>query len=429
MLEVQETPAPHRSKGFSQDAGFGVLYWGGAGKDRPWDFDNPGCTPGLCRQCDSVKDTWRGRFDNAQVTFRMCGAEGSGFKRYVHQFMMMSEKGSAEFHLSTFYRWLSARGKKVLNERMVIGSMLEAYHGFHHQRDCGIRTANTWGAWEMALREVCKRFREEAHQGGGKFCALVLDEHGSELRISDMVRVQGDSRIGRLLIVLGGPDGISSKQEEDMRRVMEEYTDLPLFRCALPGGKMHSYYALSTLFMLHDQRLLLPFLSHLAGEHPQTPAPRRRENLDSVRSPVKQYPVNDDVRTVMHTSNHKDRLRSPEASGAVSLTSGPMESEEVLARRAARFGGSITSAEDSSGRAEKGSVRLTSPDAPRGKISLSPKRDTASAEGRRGRSPDKHENAMTHATLSPRVKVNGSEKMRSPEPTVRAKVLLVPPKD
>jgi len=209
VLEVQETP---RSKGLLLEAGFGVLYWGGAGKERPWDFDNPGCTPGLCRQCDSVKDTWRGRFDNAQVTFRMCGAEGSGFKRYVHQFMMMSEKGSAEYHLSTFYRWLSARGKKVLNERMVIGSMLEQYHGFHHQADCGIRTANTWGAWEHALREVCKRFRKEAHDGGGTFCALVLDEHGSELRINHMVRVQGDSRIGRLLIVLGGPDGISSSR-------------------------------------------------------------------------------------------------------------------------------------------------------------------------------------------------------------------------
>lgn len=459
VVEVQPTLAPRQAKGIVHDVGFSVLYWGGAGKDRPWDFDNLGCTPMLCRQCDSVKDTWRGRFDNAQVTFRMCGAEGSGFKRYVHEFSMMSGKGVAEFHLSTFYRWISARGKKVLNERVVIGSMLEAYHGMHDPRECGIRASNNWGDWERSLRYLCKRFQEEAKRGGGKFCALVLDEHGSECRISDMLRVQGNSHIGRLLIVLGGPDGIAAKQAEDMRNVMEEYTDLPLFRCALPGGKMHSYYALSTLFMLHDQGLLLPFLSHLAGDHPQTPAHRRRENLDSVLSPMKQYPGNDEVRTVMHTSNHKDRLQSPEASGRVTLRSGPLVSEEVLARRAARFGGGLTSPEASHSKEEMATVRRTSPDTPLDKASSPPKPRTLSRSPKqRAPSAEDRAHGIAHRTPSPRGrdhhvgqshtannssdmrspelvrgsqprKVNGLAKLRSPEPAARAKVSLVPSKD
>lgn len=401
VLEAQATPAPRQAKGVVRDVGFSVLYWGGAGQNRPWDFDQRSTTPQLCRQCDSITDTWRGRFDNAQVTFRMCGAEGSGFKRYVHEFSMMSGKGTAEFRLPTFYRWLVARGKKVLNERMVIGSLLETYFGFHNPRDCGIHATNDWGGWERALRSVCERFQEEAHAKGGKFCALVLDEHGSELRISDMVRVQGDSRIGRLLIVLGGPDGIAPKQAEDMKHVLGEYIDLPVFHCALPGGKMHSYYALSTLFMLHDQGLLLPFLSHIAGENPQTPLHKRREGLDSVPSPEKHSLVNggglaktsrskDDARVVMRISDGKDMQQSPPVT------------DEILARRAARFGGTLTSPEAHRGRMDRGIAHVTSPDALRAKTSQSPKRRTPSAEGRARCSHDKHAGGIVKRTPSPK---------------------------
>ena len=42
-----------------------------------------GATPRICRNCNDLVDSWRGRFDNAQVTLRMCAAEGGGFKRYA----------------------------------------------------------------------------------------------------------------------------------------------------------------------------------------------------------------------------------------------------------------------------------------------------------------------------------------------------------
>lgn len=175
---------------------------------------------------------------------------------------------------------------------------------------------------------------------------------------------------------------------------------------------MHSYYALSTLFMLHDQGLLLPFLSHLAGENPQTPPHRRREGLDSVPSPVKHSPVNDcglintnknkdDARRVMRISDRKDMLQSPEPPGVVSLRNGPLDSDEVLARRAARFGRGLTSLEGPRGKVDRGVSRLAPPDAPRGKTSQSPKRRTLSAEGRTQRSPDKRARGVAQRTPSP----------------------------
>ena len=74
---------------------FNVLNWGAG--DKGWDFDEQGTTTRLSRTCDGMIDTWRGRLENAQFTFRMCGAEGDGFKKYIKNFLMWSSKCLIEF--------------------------------------------------------------------------------------------------------------------------------------------------------------------------------------------------------------------------------------------------------------------------------------------------------------------------------------------
>mmetsp|Transcript_13645 Transcript_13645/g.26369 ORF Transcript_13645/g.26369 Transcript_13645/m.26369 type:complete len:748 (-) Transcript_13645:66-2309(-) len=242
-------------------AALGVLYWSEDG----WDLSQRSHTPRTCRTCDSLVDAWRGRFDNMQITLRMCAAEGGGFKKYTKIFMAQSCKLSLRFHLPTYYQWLVSTKKKVLCERMVIGSILDYYHGKPMVDDrCGFRVQNTVGSWEHDLRGVAKTLQREAHENDGKFAALILDKHGKELRIEEMCLLSRQCHIERLLIILGGPTGIASGSEDQLTRVLEEFTDFPLLRCSLPGGIMHSYYALATLFVFHDQGVLLPFLTHMA---------------------------------------------------------------------------------------------------------------------------------------------------------------------
>jgi len=242
---------------------FCVLYWGGSGEDC-WDLDQHARTPRMFCRCDGITDSWRGRFENVQITLRTCAAEGSGFKSYVQSFLMLSAKATVQFHLPTFHKWSVASRKEVLTERVVLGTMLEVHRRQVSPGDCGVTVQNFPGAWGEVLRGRARQLQREAHDNGGKFAALLLDAHGRELRAAEMVEMRGRTRIERLLIVLGGPNGIHPGAEEDMRRVLEEFTDFPLLRCSLPGGLMHSYYALASLFVLHDQGVLLPFLSYLA---------------------------------------------------------------------------------------------------------------------------------------------------------------------
>eukprot|EP00929_Paragymnodinium_shiwhaense_P015428 TRINITY_DN12350_c1_g1_i2.p1 TRINITY_DN12350_c1_g1~~TRINITY_DN12350_c1_g1_i2.p1 ORF type:complete len:442 (+),score=61.24 TRINITY_DN12350_c1_g1_i2:126-1451(+) len=227
-------------------ASFSIVYWGGVG-DEGWDLDNRGRTPHFCRQCDSVVDTWRGRWDNAQTTLRMCAAEGAGFKKYVDMFLMLSARGCSEMHLPTFYQFLKDEKKKVLSERQVIGSILESYQGSITPRYSGIRTTNVRGGWEWALRDTMKKLSYEASQTGGHCTALMLDSEGAELHVDSMVEFvrsapAGVPRIDRMLIVLGGPDGISNHYARELAAVCGEYVTLPLLRCRLPGGKRRRGY-------------------------------------------------------------------------------------------------------------------------------------------------------------------------------------------
>jgi len=248
-------------------ASFTVLYWGGNGEEG-WDLNERSRTPRICSHCNGCWDTWRGRFENAQVTLRMCAAEGGGFKRYVEAFLMLSAKATMEFHLSSFYQWCKSQKKKVLTERVVLGTLLEVHCRRVSAQDSGVKVENYPGHWVESLRAQARHLRQQAHAGQGKFAALVLDAHGRELRVAEMLRRRGDIPINRLLIVIGGPDGIVKGHADALRYVIEEFTDFPVLRCSLPGGIMHSYYALSTLYTLHDQGVLLPFLSHLASELP-----------------------------------------------------------------------------------------------------------------------------------------------------------------
>jgi len=242
---------------------FSIVYWGGGG-NIVWDMERRSYVPHLCTHCDSIIDAWRGRLDNAQVTFRMCQAEGGGFKPYVRSFSMLSAKATVEIALPEFYRWCNFKGKKVMTERVVIGTILEAYQNKDTTKGSGVLVGNAADAWEGILRNMAERLRKEADEssnGRGALVALMLDAGGEELRVADMLHARGALHISRLLIILGGPKGIPDEVSQQMEHIIGDYTPYPMLRCRLPGGTMHSYYALSSLFTLHDQGVLLQALS------------------------------------------------------------------------------------------------------------------------------------------------------------------------
>lgn len=265
-LSERSLRPPRRKPGTRHEVVFGVVYWGGAGDG--WNLNHWAQTPQICGTCDGVQDAWRGRFDNAQVTLRMCAAEGVGFKRYIRSFLMLSSRAAIDFDLPAFYRWSVAQRKKVLTERVVLGTLLGVHRGRHRARDCGVFVDNSPGSWKGVFGRVAQQMRDEVEMtcmNGGKLAVLILDAHGQELNVSDMLEHRGPSNISRLLIILGGPDGIHPKSANDLQELSERFSHFSLLRCSLPGGKMHSYYALATLFVMHDQGLLLPFLTHMSA--------------------------------------------------------------------------------------------------------------------------------------------------------------------
>lgn len=257
----------------SPTAAFGVVYWGSCATEG-WDLDTRSRMPWICQHCDAVADTWRGRFESAQVALRMCAGEGCGFKQYVQSFLMLSAKASVGYNLPVFYRWSAARRTKVLSERLVVGTPLEVWAGrLPAGGECGVCVDNAPGAWLRALQGLARQLQAEAHAARGAFGALLLDSSGRELRLAEMLAHPGGGRIERLLILLGGPDGMPSGTADKLEHVLKEFTDFPLLHCSLPGDDGHSSYGLAALFVFHDQGVLLPFLARLAWSStgPQPP--------------------------------------------------------------------------------------------------------------------------------------------------------------
>lgn len=237
-----------------------MLYWGAGAQG--WDMEARGSAPRICKHCNDLADSWRGRFENAQVTLRMCAAEGAGFKKYIQHFLMLSAKASFSLHLPSFYRWSVRQKRKVLTERVVLGTLLEAYQG--SIANCGVQVGARPGVWKDAVRETANQLLREARRAGGKLAVLILDAGGHELSLANMMKRTGNTKIGRLMILLGGPDGIPADYLQAIYNILAEYADFPPLQCSLPGGLMHSYYALANLFVFHDQGVLLPHLAYLA---------------------------------------------------------------------------------------------------------------------------------------------------------------------
>ena len=144
--------------------------------------------------------------------------------------------------------------------------MLEVHSETVRGSECGVAVENWANSWKTSLKNVARQFHTEAMKSGGQFAALVLDPDGRMLDVAQMVQHKGKNSISHLLILLGGPGGISQADSDDLQTVLKEFVDIPIFSCFLPGGRMHSYCALQSLFALHDQAILLPFLSFLAKE-------------------------------------------------------------------------------------------------------------------------------------------------------------------
>merc|ERR1711957_800670 len=177
---------------------------------------------------------------------------------------------SVDTNLHTFYRWCSEQKKKVMTERVVIGSIIGVHGGKLSSGETGISVvSNSRGgkpSWEHILGDLALRFQREAGRGQGKFACVLLDGDGVTLEVAKMVEQTSDTEISKLLIILGGPDGIPDNHKAQLGHMLKKHAGLPLVKIGLLGGKMHSYYALGTLLAFHDQGILLPHLSYLA-EH------------------------------------------------------------------------------------------------------------------------------------------------------------------
>ena len=260
----------------------GVLYWGGGLEGQGWDLAGraPGGFPRIDRYSDALVDSWKGRMENAQVTLRMCASEGPGFKRYMKHFLMLSCQACVEFRLRQYHRYNTVNRKKVLTERQVIGGILDCWH--RTAANSGMRISNG-GPGEpnflAFLRRRARRYSAQAHKYGGHFAAVILEGGQPELKFvaaAKSLTADRPAKIKRVLLILGGPDGISDKIRTDMQAVLEEYTDFPLLGVALPGGILHSYYALATVLVFHDQGLLIPYLEVQVGKPRQIVKPKAR---------------------------------------------------------------------------------------------------------------------------------------------------------
>ncbi|CAE7471948.1 unnamed protein product [Symbiodinium natans] len=263
----------------------GVLYWGGGLEGQGWDLSGRarGGFPRIDRYSDALVDSWKGRMENAQVTLRMCASEGPGFKRYMKHFMMLSSQACVEFRLKQYHRYNTVNRRKVLTERQVIGGILDCWNRTTaNSGNSGMRISNG-GPGEPSfiafLRRRARRYRAQAHKLGGHFAAVILEGGQEELKFVAAARTlsaERKSSIKRVLLILGGPDGIPGGIRQEMRLALEEYTDFPLLGLALPGGILHSYYALATVLVFHDQGLLIPYLEFHVGKPRQVVKPKAR---------------------------------------------------------------------------------------------------------------------------------------------------------
>ena len=64
---------------------------------------------------------------------------------------------------------------------------------------------------------------------GGQFAALVLDPDGRMLDVAQMLQHKGKNSISHLLILLGGPGGISQADSDDLQTVFVLVVDFVVF--------------------------------------------------------------------------------------------------------------------------------------------------------------------------------------------------------
>ncbi|CAE7524656.1 dennd1a [Symbiodinium sp. CCMP2456] len=282
----------------------GVLYWGGGLEGQGWDLSGrlPGGFPRIDRYSDALVDSWKGRMENAQVTLRMCASEGPGFKRYMKHFMMLSSQACVEFRLRQYHRYNTLCRRKVLTERQVIGGILETWH--KGTSNSGMRISNGGEPGEPTflsfLSRRARRYRAQARRLGGHFAAVILEGGQQELKFvaaAKTLSAERPAKLKRVLLILGGPDGISDSIRQQLRTTLEEHTDFPLLGIALPGGILHSYYALATVLVFHDQGLLIPYLEFQVGKPRQVvkskarPAARPENSESPVEAPTAEAPT------------------------------------------------------------------------------------------------------------------------------------------
>ena len=97
--QVAEQGVKMQSSGTLKRCTITVVYWDNL------NLESRSGTPRFCSSCKDLKDTWRGRFDNAHAALRACAAQG-GFKDYVADFLALGPKATVHYKLRAFYQWL-----------------------------------------------------------------------------------------------------------------------------------------------------------------------------------------------------------------------------------------------------------------------------------------------------------------------------------
>ena len=107
--------------------------------------------------------------------------------------------------------------------------MLEVHSETVRGSECGVAVENWANSWKTSLKNVARQFHTEAMKSGGQFAALVLDPDGRMLDVAQMVQHKGKNSISHLLILLGGPGGISQADSDDLQTVFVLVVDFVVF--------------------------------------------------------------------------------------------------------------------------------------------------------------------------------------------------------
>ena len=167
----------------------------------------------------------------------------------------------AHFDVRSFWRALARQNKKVLTEKCIIDSISSSNASY---QVLVVHTANDIKGWKPNLDWLRHTLRQRADAHGGKLVAIVLDQHGHLVKQNDMSNDDSGEQISEIIALLGGgAHGIDHNSKAAIVNVIRNYAD-HILQLALPGETMHSYNALSNVFILYNVKVLYGLIATIS---------------------------------------------------------------------------------------------------------------------------------------------------------------------